>query len=142
MQWPAAVLLAAALVGCRRGGELLIPVQGRVTLQGKPLAAGAISFRPDVQQANGSLHQPTGRIDADGKYRLFVGRREGAPPGHYKVVVFANEPTEENSQHVHPGMPKSLIDRRYNAPQTTPLAAEVKPGAASASFDFDLEPAA
>ena len=129
------------LIGCG-SSEVFIPVEGRITLDGVPLANGAISFRPDATGGNASLHQPTGAIEADGTYQLFVGRRAGAPPGSYKVVVFANEPTVHDPRSVHPGMPKTLIDRRYNAPQTTPLSAEITPQMQSASFDFDLEPAA
>jgi hypothetical protein len=125
--------------GCERGEEL-IPVAGKVTLQGRPLTAGAVSFRPDVVQGNTSLHHPTGSIDREGKYRLSVGKRDGAPPGRYKVIVIANEPEVENSKQVHPGMPKLIIDRRYTWPDSTPLAADVRPDAPPGSFDFEVEP--
>ena len=129
------------ICGCYQAGELLIPVEGQVTLAGKPLEDGSISFRPDASKGNMSLHHPTGAINSQGSYRLFVGRRAGVPPGHYKVVIFASEPTNYESGSVHPGMPKSLINRRYNAPQTTPLTVEVAPDVEGVSLDFDLEPA-
>ena len=144
-RWARACLLlgiVSALFGCGRRGELLVPVEGVVTLKGRPLHDGAVSFRPDTAQGNRSLHQPTGAIQPDGRYRLFVGHRAGAPPGHYKVVIFANEAIVHEAGSVHPGMPKSLIDRRYNAPTTTPLAVEVVPHEERVSLDFDLEPAA
>ncbi len=136
--WLITTLLPAA--GCDRGGETLVPVEGKVTIAGEPLTAGAVSFRPDRNAGNSSLHHPTGPIDAEGNYRLFVGQRAGAPPGSYQVVVFANEPAEDEQGAVHPGMPKTLIDRRYNAPETTPLSAKVQLDAET-QFDFDLEPA-
>ena len=134
-----ALCLCTLFAGCHSNGELLIPVEGVVTLDGQPLTSGAISFRPT--QGNLTLHHPTGSIEPNGRFQLYVGSRAGAPPGFYKVVIFANE-EQADERGVHPGMPKTLIDRRYNAPQTTPLSAEIAPQMQSASFDFDLEPAA
>ena len=136
----AMLFAACTFIGCRSDGELLVPVEGTVTLNGTPLSDGAVSFR--AAPGNPTLHQPTGPIDSDGRYRLFVGRREGVPPGEYKVVVFANEPMVHDPSNVHPQMPKTLIDRRYNAPETTPLSVEVSADLERATFDFDLDPAA
>jgi hypothetical protein len=130
----------ALACGCQPAGEPLVPVAGRVTLRGKPVTEGSISFRPDTNKANASLHHPTGRIEPDGTYRLYIREREGAPAGWYQVVVFVNEPVVDERGRTHPGMPKSLIDRRYNRPSDTPLAAEVSPDAPAGSYDFDLKP--
>ena len=56
--------------GCGRNAYRLADVSGRVTLDGEPLAGGVVSFQP--QAAGGSVAGPgaTGRIDADGRYRL------------------------------------------------------------------------
>jgi hypothetical protein len=130
----------ALACGCQPADEPLVPVAGRVTIKGKPVAEGSISFRPDTNKANASLHHPTGRIQPDGTYRLYIREREGAPAGWYKVVVFVNEPIVDERGRTHPGMPKSRIDRRYNRPNDTPLAAEVKLDAPAGSYDFDLKP--
>jgi hypothetical protein len=132
--------LCALACGCRPADEPLVPVAGRITLGGKPVSEGSISFRPDTAKENKSLHHPTGSIDAQGRYRLYIREREGAPAGWYKVIVFVNEPIADERGRVHPGMPKSLIDSRYNRPNDTPLAVEVKLGAAPGSYDFDVEP--
>lgn len=139
--WPTSWLvgLCALAGGCRDAGEPLVPVAGRVTLRGKPATEGSISFRPDVNKANASLHHPTGRIESDGTYRLYIRERAGAPAGWYKVVVFVNEPIVDERGRAHPGMPQSLIDRRYNRPSDTPLAVEVKADAPPGSYDFDLK---
>jgi hypothetical protein len=132
--------MVALVAGCRQAGEPLVPVAGRVTLKGKPVSEGSISFRPDANKENISLHHPTGRIERDGTYRLYIREREGAPAGWYKVVVFVNEPIVDQQGRTHPGMPKTLIDRRYNHPDATPLAVEVKPDAAPGSYDFEVKP--
>jgi hypothetical protein len=131
--------VGAIVAGCERNEEL-IPVAGNVTLRGRPLTEGVVSFRPDAVQGNTSLHHPTGSIDRQGNYRLSVGKREGAPAGWYKVIVIANEPTPDDPKQVHPGMPKLIIDRRYTWPDSTPLKAEVRPDAPAGSFDFAVEP--
>jgi hypothetical protein len=134
-----ACLAAAGLMGCS-GGEELIAVQGIVTMRGRPLTEGSVSFRPDASQGNASLHHPTGGIDGEGKYRLWAGRSEGAPPGWYKVVVIANEPEKQQPNMVHPGMPKPIVDRRYWSPETTPLCIEVRRDAPPGSYDLQVEP--
>jgi len=140
--WPMSWFVGALALacGCQPAGEPLVPVAGRITLRGKPVSEGSISFRPDANLANASLHHPTGRIEPDGSYRLYIREREGAPAGWYKVIVFVNEPIVDEQGRAHPGMPKSLIDRRYNRPGDTPLAVEVKPEAPQGSYDFDLKP--
>ena len=93
----------AAACGCSRQGEKLVPVAGKVTVNGKPLAAGAVSFRPDAERGNTSLHHPTGVI-ADGRFELFTLRQRGAPPGWYKVLVLADE--NQKGGAIHPAMPR------------------------------------
>ena len=134
----AGVLAFAALLGCSGGSEKFIPVSGVVTEAKRPLARGAVSLHPDREKGNKSLHHPTGTIDAQGRYIMFTAGREGAPAGWYKVVVFSSEPVEIKGK-AHPGMPKSLINVRYNQSQTTPLTIEVKPDASPGSYDFDLQ---
>src|SRR4051812_3459661 len=64
------------------------PVRGKITLDGQPLPRGSVTLRPETPQAG---HQPTGMIEPAGEYVVYTNRRAGAPPGSYKVVVFATE---------------------------------------------------
>jgi hypothetical protein len=109
-----------------------------VTLGGQPLTTGTVSLRADAGQGNHTQHQPTGRIDTQGRYQIYTTERSGAPPGWYKVVVFASSQTDEKGQ-AHPGMPKSIIDLRYNDPAKTPLAMEVKADQPAGTYDLKLE---
>src|SRR5262245_47804404 len=94
------ILAAACLVlgsaGCRdpHGVGKTVPVVGKVTAGGEPVKAGTISFRPDKSKGNTSEHEPYGTIDAEGNYKLFTGKKEGASVGWYRVGVFAGEPVE------------------------------------------------
>jgi hypothetical protein len=134
--WYVAALLiggAAFAAGCSRGGENLAPVSGKLTVDGKPLTTGSVSFRPDASQGNGSQHQPNGAIDAEGKFELYVPPdRKGAPLGWYRVVVTAYDDPQ-------PGKPlKSFIDMKYSDEKTTTLKVEVVAKPEPGRYDFKL----
>lgn len=124
-----------AAIGCSRG-EQLLEVRGAVTYAGEPLTTGIVSLRAKNPEV--TLHQPTGVVDQRGEYRIYTNYRPGAPPGEYRVVVFATEPTIDTGK-VSPGMPKSLIPKRYNDAATTPLEFEVQSQPASGAYDLRLE---
>jgi hypothetical protein len=62
-------------------------VNGMVTLDGKPLATGTVTFHPV-----GSGPMAYGRIQADGRYSVVTASRQGLPPGEYVVTVVATAP--------------------------------------------------
>jgi hypothetical protein len=122
-----------AVAGCGKEGEKLAPVVGKVMVDGKPLRTGTVSFRPDASKGNSSPHQPNGAIDAEGNFELLVPpARKGAPPGWYKVVVYAfDDPW--------PGKPlKSFINMKYSDEKTTPLRIEVVANPESGRYDLKL----
>lgn len=52
-------VVAAATLGCGKGdGVAFAPVEGRVTLDGKPLEAGEIRFQPDPRATRGRSRPP------------------------------------------------------------------------------------
>lgn len=77
-----------ALAGC--GGaksekpEKLAPVNGMVTLDGKPLTMAAMTFLPDGETKGIAGVAYTGE---DGKFEAKWRTETGIPPGSYKVVV-------------------------------------------------------
>jgi hypothetical protein len=83
--------LALALplaAGCGRGG--VVPVSGRVTLNGQPLANVHVSFQPvavgkDLNPGGGSY----AITDADGRFtlRLVEGDTAGAMVGNHRVEI-------------------------------------------------------
>jgi hypothetical protein len=89
---PARVLLVGAacaaglltLAGCGGG---TVAVQGKATLDGKPVPAGAgVTFVPDGTGATAS-NTATGVVGADGTYKVSTGGKSGVFPGHYKVTI-------------------------------------------------------
>src|SRR5262249_51735700 len=83
---PAWVVLSAlagvCLAGC--GAGAVVRVQGKVTVNGDPLAAGVVIFQPDSARDNSSQQEVRGVIRPDGTYDLLTNGRAGAAPGWYK----------------------------------------------------------
>lgn len=70
------VSLAAAGLGC--GANKPVPVAGKVTLDGQPLADAGVVFTPE-----GGGRPAYGNTEADGSFRLI----DGALPGTYTVTI-------------------------------------------------------
>jgi hypothetical protein len=128
----AACLLAAA-VGC--GGEPPLPaVSGVATVDGNPLPSGTVTFYPDAAKGNTTPHQPTGIVEAGGKYELYVpDGKKGAPAGWYKVVVFAADDPQPNKP------VKFFTSRTYTDVKTTPLSVEVVATPEAGRYDLKLK---
>lgn len=131
-----ACLATLASSGCRSdGSEAMYPVVGKVTVGGKPLTKGSVSFRPDAARGNMTLHHPTGEIDAEGNYTLYTIGKKGAPPGAYKVVVMA----DGNPAPAPGNPPRWLHHARYIAEHTTDLRKEVTKDPSPGQYDLDLK---
>jgi hypothetical protein len=112
-------------------------VSGKVTLDGKPLERGTISFLPATQSPTPGMVSIVG-----GSYSM--PKAYGLVPGSYKVSISSSDSTGPAEKFGDvpgktPPPPKELIPTRYNSDTT--LTAEVKQGASN-SFDFDLTSAA
>jgi hypothetical protein len=125
------------LCGCGKSGPVLHEVQGTVKFGSQPLTTGTVSLR--AERDNTTRHQPTGLIDEQGRYRIYTTGQPGAPPGWYRVVVFATEPLVDSGK-VSPGLPKSIIPVRYNNVSTSPFSFEVKASPAAGEYDLQLDP--
>lgn len=113
----AAVFVLALNFGCG-GRELpeLAPVEGTVTLDGKPVPNVMVQFLPE----NGG-RPSTGTTDDQGHYELtYVAGEEGARLGRNKVEVVMIWPDGEPT----PGV-KDVVPRAYKGTDTT-LSYEVK----------------
>lgn len=87
---PRSLLFLALLVVAGCGKPQVVPVSGRVTLDGQALSGAHVSFQPI-----GSLDRPPagsgsyGKTDADGRYtlRLIQPDRPGAVVGKHRVSI-------------------------------------------------------
>jgi hypothetical protein len=120
--WLAMLLLA----GCSGGGADIVPVTGRVTLDGKPLAGARVRFQPE-----NSGSPSYGTADQDGRYELGYNRDQpGALVGWHAVQI------ELGSHESSPASPKlRKLPARYN--EQTELRREVT-AAGENTIDFEL----
>jgi len=132
-------LLVVGLAGCGDPSDVgrTVPVVGKVTVNGKPVKAGSVSFRPDKSKGNTSVHEPYGEIDAEGNYKLYTGKKEGAPVGWYRVAVFAGEPVEINNVS---GQAKWYANPKYAATDSSGLTVEVVEQPDLGVYDLKLTP--
>lgn len=129
----AAALAALTLAGC--GGPYDSTVAGAVSLDGKPLRVGLVTFDP--QETGSSAY---GVIGADGMYTLCTGRKEGLASGDYDIAVTAYEPSGvPGSQGGPPPMGKALVAERYRSPSTSGLNFTVKPGDNTIDLELTTE---
>ena len=127
-------LAVLATSGCSGRSDGLSPVSGKVSVEGKPLKTGSVSFRPDASKGNQTLHHPTGDIDAEGNYLLYTIGKKGAPPGWYKVLVFA-----DGNPSPAPGIPPRWLHHiRYTTEGTTDVLIEVVQNSPPGNYDLKL----
>lgn len=127
LHWCAAGVCCLILViaGCGRGHGGA--VSGRVTLDGKPLDTGTVTFHP-----TGGGPTAYGGIHPNGTYRVKTGTQQGLPPGEYRVTVLAaTEPPTDG-----PSVPGQMITpARYADPNQSGFQFTVARG----SNQIDLE---
>jgi hypothetical protein len=122
----AAVLAGAVLLaGCGNG---LASASGTVTVDGKPLESGTVTFHPDDGGPT-----PYGTV-SNGKFTVNTGQDAGLKRGSYKVTVSARTIPEPGSNETG----QDLTPPKYAKPDTTPLTAEVT---GRNHFEFDLKSA-
>jgi hypothetical protein len=121
-------------LGCSDGKTpKLLPVKGKVTIDGAALTRGSVSFR--LQEASAGSWEPAGTIDADGTYTLYTNQKPGAPAGKYYVLVTASEPIDPSKPS---DAPKSLVHPKYADATQKLLVVEVSENAAPTAYDLKL----
>jgi hypothetical protein len=83
------LVASAAVAGCGSGDETssykLVPVNGVVTMNGKPLEGAEVAFTPDGSNAPSTPGSDfTG---PEGNYKAMFRGRSGLAPGKYRVIV-------------------------------------------------------
>lgn len=118
------LLVAIGAVGCGKKGPQLSPISGRVTFQGKPVAAGLVRF----SNSEGPI-DILATIETDGRYKVDMAQGEGLPEGRYSVAVMpprVNSPIGATT--APPQIPCPDIPDKYRKPSTSGLTLTVKPG--------------
>jgi hypothetical protein len=140
LAWMLGVFLVIVAAGCGKS----LPVQfveGRVTLDGKPLGNATIGFT--CTEAAG-VPPAFGVTDVDGVYRLTtIGgpHSRGAVVGTFIVTVskYETEHRDESVPQLTPPVVRAITPARYGDVSSSPLRVTVREGANTGSaFDFAL----
>jgi len=136
------VVAVSVACGCGESGPRVVPVSGKVTLDGVPLAHKTIQFIPNIGTPGSGAGATT---NAEGTYELIATRGgalvdcKGVCPGDYKVVVVEPmfpidveiKPAADTGEPAPaiglsapgPRKPKGqIIPKIYGTRETTPLA--------------------
>lgn len=130
-------LLSATWAGC--GNAEVAPVEGTITLGGKPIGPGVITFVPDKSKGN-SGKGAVGYFEADGRYTLSTYEPgDGARRGNHHVFITPRAVGSSPNADPLPGQQKlPPIPKKYSNRNQSLLSAEVNAG--SNTIDFDLQP--
>ncbi|MBY0228069.1 MAG: carboxypeptidase-like regulatory domain-containing protein, partial [Gemmataceae bacterium] len=111
---PALAFLAAIAFSAAGCGAKLVPAEGTITLDGKPLANANVTFVPEKGPS------PVGTSDAQGKFKLTTGNKAGAPAGTYKVMVSLNTEGSKDGPPTGPDakaeMMKKMMEKSGSGP--------------------------
>lgn len=126
----------AMLAGCGDGKTPLqrlvagpmAPVQGKVTLAGKPLLGGNVFFYREGEDQVGYI--PSGIIDTKGNYSVNTSGEAGVPVGKYRVTV---EPASEDKNQ------DMMMDVRYSSSTFSPLTVNVTENPTPGQYDLKIE---
>jgi len=132
--WWCCGLIAASLVatGCGRR-IVLVPAEGRVTLDGKPVEFGAVMVQPKAGPA------AQAKINSDGTFRLGTLKPDdGAIPGPATVrVICRKDITQPGGEQAYG---PSLIPERYTRFDTSGLSVEIKAGMQPLEISLTKQP--
>lgn len=128
--------LALALLSKDPGPRGLVLVNGSITASGKPLQKGIVVFHPNKDKNNLATDEPRGEIKPSGGYELSSRGHLGAPPGWYRVAVFAVEvQVSPDGKH---RTPIALVDKKYRDPLTSGIEVKVVPNVTDGVYDLTL----
>lgn len=136
-----AVLLVVCLLGCGGGSKppsTLVPVSGKILMDGKPLMSAAVTYVADAQK--GGLGA-VGFTDDQGKYELkWRGQETGVQPGKYKVIISRmamkdGSPVPPDKSAADVGAVETM-PRRYNDFDVSELYVDVPAGGTTKDFEL------
>ena len=111
---------AIFLFGCSKTPEKLYPVNGTVSVAGKPMNGGTVQFEMIEKGTSGKVYTSSGTIDEEGRYQLITFGKSGAPAGEHRVWVSPNFARMPDRLGVNPRR-MSPIPKKYMLPTTTDL---------------------
>lgn len=127
-------LMVPVSLGCGRR-VTLIPVTGRVTFDGSPVAGASVLVQPPAGPA------ARGMTDGDGRFVLGTyGERDGVILGPAAVSISCYErATQADADAGEPPLGKNLLPDKYANTSTSGLRAVIEPGVEPLDFQLSSE---
>jgi hypothetical protein len=143
MRPPWLIVVAVAAAGCSGvGGQKIVPVSGKVTLNGKPLVNATVSFQPVAPE--GSINAgpaSVGKTNDKGEFSMVTLKGDkGAQVGKHRVLISSQfaKAAEDDSRPQRGGPEQDdLVPRRYGMGQKDEIVFEV-PAGGTDKADFPL----
>jgi len=129
------LLLLGAVAGCGSGGKAR--VTGKVTMNGKPVTGGLVSFTPIAAEKKEPGKPASGEVQQDGTYTLGTeSKGDGAVPGKHSVRYTPPTIPYPEGREPRPGEspPKSGFEG------LTPKSQEIEVKVGSNTVDIELVP--
>jgi hypothetical protein len=132
-----AVFLSLSIIAGCGSGLHFVPVEGVVTLDGKPIDKATVLLIAPVSEKGDKGLPATAITDTDGRFSLTSANiHKGAVPGQYQIVVTKLIVTGVLTDKfgldggAAPGgiRQKWIIPQKYSLPNTSGLSVEVKEG--------------
>jgi hypothetical protein len=108
--WTLAWFIVVMTAGC--GGQALVPVEGRVTLNAQPLPNATVILSPVRGTDPGPF---TGKTDAEGRFALGAADNErgGAVPGDYMLMIATVMTNPNADEMTPPPTQKEVVPARW-----------------------------
>jgi hypothetical protein len=118
------VVLLGACASCGDGRQTTYPVQGQLTIEGKPAPYAELRFY-EVHGRTPAMSRPYATTDQEGRFWVSsYGMHDGAPPGEYRVSVSWKGPLDGVSPDQRDSMPEQLPER-FTDPATSGIVVRV-----------------
>jgi hypothetical protein len=116
-------------LSCSDSGATLNPVQGKVLLNGQPLA-GALVTLHRKEGADVSTMPSTGLSKDDGTFTIMTGDKAGAPAGSYIVTIICSEVVKPKEGVISTAPPETLdrLKGAYADRAKSTITVDVKKG--------------
>jgi hypothetical protein len=98
--------VAASGLSCSDSASSLNPVQGKVLLNGQPLAGALVTLHPK-EGADIRTIPSTGLSKADGTFTIMTGDKAGAAAGSYIVTIICSEVVKSKEGIISTGPPET-----------------------------------
>jgi hypothetical protein len=123
------VLAAMSGLSCSDSAATLNPVQGKVLLNGQPLAGAMVTLHRK-EGADVSTMPSTGLSKDDGTFTIMTGDKAGAPAGSYVVTIICSEVVKSKEGMISTAAPETQdrLKGAYADRSKSNLTVEVKKG--------------